>query len=87
MSGTGGSAHAGSGGVASGARPSGSGAGLGGSLKGAIAGGAGSVPGVGGMSGGGMTKPSNRIVMHPEDYEIASNDVDDEDDDEDADLM
>jgi hypothetical protein len=39
------------------------------------------------MSGGGMTKPSNRIVMHPEDDEIASNDVDDEEDDEDADLM
>jgi hypothetical protein len=43
------------------------------------------------MSGGGMTKPSNRIVMHPEDDEIASNDVDDEeedgDEDEDADLM
>jgi S-DNA-T family DNA segregation ATPase FtsK/SpoIIIE len=105
MSVTGGSAHAGSGGVASGARPSGSGTGpsgsgarpsgsgvgLGGSLKGSIAGGAGSVPGVGGMSGGGMTKPSNRIVMHPEDDEIASNDVDDEeedgDEDEGADLM
>ena len=87
MSVTGGSAHAGAGGVASGARPSGSGAGLSGSLKGAIAGGPGSVPGVGGMSGGGVTKPSNRIVMHPEEDEIASNDVDDEDDDEDADLM
>jgi S-DNA-T family DNA segregation ATPase FtsK/SpoIIIE len=99
MSVTGESAHAGSGGVASGARPSGSGArpsgsgtgpsgsgaGLGGSLKGSIAGGAGSVPGVGGMSGGGMTKPSNRIVMHPEDDEIASNDVDDEEEDGDED--
>jgi hypothetical protein len=87
MSGAGGSAHAGSGGVASGARPSGSGAGQGGLLKASIAGGPGSVPGLGGMSNGGMTKPSNRIVMHPEEDEIAADELDDEDDDEDADLM
>jgi hypothetical protein len=88
MSGAGGSAHAGSGAGVAGARPSGSGAGQGGLLKASIAGMPGSIAGLGGMSGGGMTKPSNRIVMHPEEEdEIASNDVDDEDDDEDADLM
>ncbi len=88
MSGIGGAAHAGSGAGVAGARPSGSGAGQGGLLKASIAGMPGSIAGLGGMSGGGMTKPSNRIVMHPEEEdEIASNDVDDEDDDEDADLM